>query len=155
MSILTRLTAGSQMKDPREGRGTGANEITIAEIGLAAGTLNWFAHDLVMQSHCDQDPPDLIKTLAEIERIFLIQWNKGKGPESISRKRLCSISKTLWHDFCTNGRMTDYERAYMVGMTDRHWRRGTNEVYKATMAELNTIATKAYRDIKYQLRADI
>ena len=155
MSILTRLTAGSQMKDPREGTGTGESEITITEIGLAAGTLEWFSHDLVMQVHCDQTPPNLSKTLAEIERLFLVQWNKGKGPESITRKRLSKIAKTLWHDFATNGRMTDYERAFMVGMTDRHWRRGTNEVYKATMAELNTLATKAYRDIKYQLRADI
>lgn len=155
MSILTRLTAGSQMKDPREGTGTSESEITITEIGLAAGTLEWFSHDLVMQAHCQQTPPNLPKTLAEIERLFLIQWNKGKGPESISRKRLDKIAKTLWHDFATNGRMTDYERAFMVGMTDRHWRRGTNEVYKATMAELSTLATKAYRDIKYQLRADI
>lgn len=155
MSILTRLTAGSQMKDPREGSGTGASEITVQDIGMAAGTLEWFAYDLVMQQHCDQTPPNIERTLTEVERLFLSQWNNGKGPPSISRKRIKKIARALWHDFSTANRMTDLERATLCGMTDRHWRRGTNEVYRATMAELNTLATKAYRDVKYQLSADI
>jgi len=155
MSILTRLTAGAQMKDPREGSGSSASEVTIQDIGMAAGTLDWFAHDLVMQQHCNHTPPNVSKTLTEIQRIFLSQWNVGKGPESLSRNRLDKVAKALWQDFSTNQRMTDLERATLCGMTDRHWRRGTNEVYRATLAEINTIATKAYRDIKYQLRADI
>lgn len=155
MSILTRLTAGAQLSDPREGRGTGPSEITVAEIGMAAGTLDAFSYDLVMQLHCDQPPSNISRTLTEIQRLFLTQWNIGKGPESLSRKRLDLVAKALWRDFSTNQRMTDLERATLCGMTDRHWRRGTNEVYRATIAEINTIATKAYRDIKRQLKADI
>ena len=155
MRILTRLTAGSMMRDPREGKSTSPSEITTQEIAMAAGTLDWFAYDLVMGQHCFQFPKDSKKTLKEIERIFVNCWQKGKGPESISRKRMYKISICLWNDFLENGRFTDAERANMCGMTDRHWRRGTNEVYKSTLAELNTISSKAYRDIKYQLRSDI
>ena len=155
MSLLTRLIAGSSMKDPREGKSTSPAEITTQEIGLAAGTLDWFSHDLVMAQHCQQTPPDLKRTLNKIQSIFTRIWNTGKGPETLSRKRLYMISICLWNDFTSNQRMTDIERATLCGITDRHWRRGTNEVYRATIAELNTIATKAYRDVKYQLRADI
>lgn len=155
MSILTRLTAGAQMKDPREGRGTGASATTLAEIGLAAGTLDWFAHDLLLEQHCQQTPANLSKTLDHVGTLFMRQWQAGKGPQSITRKRLSKISRAIWQDFSTNQRMTDLERATLCGMTDRHWRRGTNEAYRATIAEINTLATKAYRDVKYQLSADI
>ena len=155
MSILTRLTAGSQMRDPREGHSTSTSEITVQDIGMAAGTLDWFAHDLVMQQHCDQTPPDLRRTLDRVASIFIKQWRLGKGPETLSRKRINLIARAVWHDYCTNQRMTDMERAKLCGMTDRNYRRGTHEAFRATLAELNTMATKAYRDIKYQLRADI
>lgn len=155
MSILTRLTAGSQMRDPREGHSTSTSEITVQDIGMAAGTLDWFAHDLVMQQHCDQTPPDLRRTLDRVASIFIKQWRLGKGPETLSRKRIILIARAVWHDYCTNQRMTDMERAKLCGMTDRNYRRGTHEAFRATLAELNTMATKAYRDIKYQLRADI
>lgn len=155
MSILTRLTAGARLKDPREGQGTSKSEITVQDIGMAAGTLDWFAYDLVMGQHCSQYPADAKRTLKEIERLLLVTWQKTKKPDSISKKRLYKLSICLWNDFIENGRFTDIERANMCGMTDRHWRRGTNEVYKATLAEMNTIATKAYRDVKYQLKADI
>lgn len=155
MSILTRLTAGARLKDPREGVSTSSSEITIQDIGMAAGTLDWFAHDLIMQMHCDQTPPDLKKTLDSVAAIFVKQWRLGKGPETLSRKRIALISRALWQDFCTNQRMTDAERAKLCGMTDRHYRRGTHEAFRAALAELNTIATKAYRDVKYQLKADI
>lgn len=154
MSLLTRLTAGARMKDPREGQGTTIIETTVAEIGLAVGTLDWFAHDLIMQQHCDQTPPNLQRTLDQIGRIFLDQWRKGSGPEQINRHRLKSISQSIWQDFCTNQRMTDFERAMLCGLSDRQFRRGTNEVYRATLAELNTIASNAYRKVKAQLRAD-
>jgi len=155
MSILTRLTAGSQMSDPREGKSTSPSEVTVAEIGMAAGTLDWFAHDLVMQQHCQQTPPDLKRTIEQVERVIVAEWRKGTGPEQLRRPRLRKLAETLWHDFCLNNRMTDADRSAMCGMTDRHWRRGTNEVYKAAQAELQTMATKAYRDVKYQLSADI
>lgn len=155
MSILTRLTAGSQLRDPREGRSTSTSEITVQDIGMAAGTLDWFAHDLVMQQHCQQTPPDLRRTLDMVANIFIKQWRLGKGPETLSRKRITLIAKAVWHDYCTNQRMTDVERAKLCGMTDRNYRRGTHEAFRATLAELNTLATKAYRDVKYQLRADI
>lgn len=155
MSILTRLTAGAQLKDPREGTSTSPNEITIQDIGMAAGTLDWFAHDLVMQVHCDQTPPNLKRTLERVGMIFVKQWQLGKGPETLARKRINLIAKAVWQDFCTNQRMTDVERAKLCGMTDRNYRRGTHEAFRATLAELNTMAARAYRDIKYQLRADI
>jgi hypothetical protein len=155
MSLLTRLTAGSRLKDPREGQGTSPTDVTVQDIGMAAGTLDWFAHDLVMAQHCQQTPPDIKRTLNKIQSIFTRVWHNGKGPESLSRKRVYRISICLWNDFTSNQRMTDVERSEMCGMTDRNWRRGTHEAYRATLAELNTIATKAYRDIKYQLRADI
>jgi hypothetical protein len=155
MSILTRLTAGSRLKDPREGTSTSPSEITIQDIGMAAGTLDWFLHDLVMQVHCDQTPPDLRKTLERVAGIFIKQWRLGKGPETLSRKRITLIARAVWQDFCTNQRMTDVERAKLCGMTDRNYRRGTHEAFRATLAELNTLAAKAYRDVKYQLRADI
>lgn len=155
MSILTRLTSGSNLKDPREGRATSPSEITTQEIAMAAGTLDWFAYDLVMGQHCSQYPSDMKRTLGGIERVVLLYWQKGKGPETISRKRMYKMCICLWNDFLENGRLTDAERASMCGMTDRHWRRGTNEIYKASLAELNSIATKAYRDVKYQLKADI
>lgn len=155
MSILTRLTAGSQLRDPREGHSTSTSEITVQDIGMAAGTLDWFAHDLIMQVHCQQTPPDLRKTLERVAIIFVQQWRAGKGPETLSRKRINLIARAVWHDFCTNQRMTDLERAQLCGMTDRNYRRGTHEAFRATLAELNTLATKAYRDVKYQLRADI
>lgn len=155
MSILTRLTAGAQLKDPREGQGTTITETTVAEIGLAVGTLDWFAHDLIMQQHCDQTPPDLMRTIKQIGRIFIEQWNRGTGPEQISRKRINRIAQAIWQDFCTNQRMTDVERSMLCGMSERQFRRGTNEVYRATLAELNTIATGAYQKVKAQLRSDI
>ena len=143
------------MRDPREGHSTSTSEITVQDIGMAAGTLDWFAHDLVMQQHCDQTPPDLRRTLDRVASIFIKQWRLGKGPETLSRKRINLIARAVWHDYCTNQRMTDMERAKLCGMTDRNYRRGTHEAFRATLAELNTMATKAYRDIKYQLRADI
>ena len=155
MSILTRLTAGSQMKDPREGRSTSMSEITVQDIGMAAGTLDWFAHDLIMQQHCDQTPLNLKRTLDKVGSIFIRQWQMGKGPETLSRKRIGVIARAVWQDFATNQRMTDLERAKLCGMTDRHYRRGTHEAFRATLAELNTMASKAYRDVKYQLQADI
>lgn len=155
MSILTRLTAGSQLRDPREGRSTSTSEITVQDIGMAAGTLDWFAHDLVMQQHCQQTPPDLRRTLERVAMVFVQQWRLGKGPETLSRKRITLIASAVWHDYCTNQRMTDVERAKLCGMTDRNYRRGTHEAFRATLAELNTLATKAYRDVKYQLKADI
>ena len=155
MSILTRLTAGARLKDPREGTSTSPSEITTQDIGMAAGTLDWFAHDLIMQSHCQQTPPDLRRTLDRVAAIFVKQWRLGKGPETLSRKRITLIARAVWQDYCTNQRMTDVERAKLCGMTDRNYRRGTHEAFRATLAELNTLATKAYRDIKYQLKADI
>jgi len=154
MSILTRLTAGSMMKDPREGQGTTITETTIAEIGLAVGTLDWFAHDLIMQQHCDQTPPNRGKTIQHIERLFLQQWRNGNGPNQINRHRVELIAEAIWQDFCTNQRMTNEERAMLCGMSERQFRRGTNEVYRATLAELNTIASKAYQRVKRELRAD-
>lgn len=155
MSILTRLTAGSQLRDPREGHSTSASEISIMDIGMAAGTLDWFAHDLVMQQHCQQTPPDLRRTLERVAMVFVQQWRSGKGPETLSRKRITLIARAVWYDFCMNQRMTDVERAKLCGMTDRNYRRGTHEAFRSTLAELNTLATKAYRDVKYQLKADI
>lgn len=155
MSILTRLTAGSQMRDPREGHSTSLSEISVMDIGMAAGTLDWFAHDLVMQVHCQQTPPDLRRTLERVAMVFVQQWRSGKGPETLSRKRIILIARAVWHDFCMNQRMTDVERAKLCGMTDRNYRRGTHEAFRATLAELNTLASKAYRDVKYQLKADI
>jgi len=154
MSILTRLTAGARMKDPREGQGTTITETSIAEVGLAVGTLDWFSHDLIMQQHCDQTPPDLNKTLNQIGRIFMDQWRRGSGPQQINRKRVQVISEAIWQDFCTNQRMTDMERAVLCHMSERQFRRGTNEVFRATLAELNTIAHKAYQRVKHQLRED-
>jgi len=154
MSILTRLTAGATLKDPREGQGTTTDRTSIAEIGIAVGTLDWFAHDLIMQQHCEQTPPNLNKTIEQIGRIFLDQWRKGSGPQQINRKRLQAISRSIWQDFCTNQRMTDVERSMLCGMSERQFRRGTNEVYRATLAELNTIATNAYRKVKAELRSD-
>ena len=155
MSILTRLTAGSQMKDPREGRSTSLSDITVQDIGMAAGTLDWFAHDLIMQQHCDQTPPNMKRTIERVSMIFIRQWQLGKGPETLARKRISTIAQAIWHDFATNQRMTDAERAKLCGMTDRNYRRGTHEAFRATLAELNSLASKAYRDVKYQLKADI
>ena len=155
MSVLSRLTPGATFKDPREGKATGEAELTLTEIGMAVGQLDWFAYDLVMMQHCNQFPANIKQTLQEIERLLLVTWQKTKKPDSISKKRLYKLSLCLWNDFIENGRFTDIERSNMCGMTDRHWRRGTNEVYKATLAELNTIASKGYRKVKHQLRADI
>jgi hypothetical protein len=155
MSILTRLTAGARMKDPREGQGTTIIETTVAEIGLAVGTLDWFSHDLVMMQHCQHTPPNYEKTIKQISRIFLDQWSKGKGPIQMSRHRVEAIAEAIWHDFCTNQRMTDEERAILCHMSDRQFRRGTNEVYRATLAELNSIAREAYLKVKRQLKEDI
>lgn len=155
MSILTKLTAGAPFKDPREGQGTTIIETTVAEIGLAAGTLDWFSHDLIMMQHCQQTPPRYEKTIKQITRIFLDQWSKGKGPVNLSRYRVEAIAEAIWHDFATNQRMTDEERAILCQMSDRQFRRGTNEVYRATLAELNSIARESYLEVKRQLKEDI
>lgn len=151
MSILARLTPGAPMKDPREGRGAGESEASVAEIGMAVGQLDWFTHALVMQQHCDQDPPNMAAVLNRIESLIVKAWMAGSGRAQISRERIEKMAGALWADFAMGYKLTDLERASLCGMSDRGFRSGPHEIYREVSAELASIASDGFRDVKRQL----
>ena len=151
MSILARLTPGAPMKDPREGRGTGESEVTLTEIGMAVGQLDWFTHALVMQLHCDQEPPNMAAVLNRIEYLVVKAWMAGQGRPSMSRDRIEKMAGALWADFALAYKLTDLERAELCGMSDRGFRSGPHEIYREVSAELASIAADGFRDVKRQL----
>ena len=151
MSVLARLTAGAPMNDPREGRGTGESEVTVAEIGMAVGQLDWFTHALVMQQHCDQDPPNMAAVLNRIENLVVKAWMNGSGRPQMSRERIEKMAGALWADFAMAYKLTDLERSSLCGMSDRGFRSGPHEIYREVSAELASIAADGFRDVKRQL----
>lgn len=151
MSVLSRLTPGATFKDPREGKSTGEAELTLAEIGMAVGQLDWFAYALVMKQHCDQEPDRINRVIGQIQAMIVQQWVKGKGRPSMQRGKLKAMAECLWHDFATNMRMTDVERATLCGLSDRGYRSGPHEIYREVLAEMNSVAADGFRTVKRQL----
>lgn len=152
MTVLTRLTAGSPTKDPREGPG-GYNALTEADINFAVSTLPPMDAAILLASHIDQPPPNnqLLNILTHLENKMRDEW-KRQGLGGCRLEKLETMAEIAWAEFCTGERLTEEQKALECDMHRNSWLDKYRRVYPAATGELSSIERRSYGRVKKALK---
>lgn len=152
MSVLTRLTAGHKMKDPREGAG-GFDALTEADINFAVSTLPAMDAAILLAGHIQQEPPpdQMAKILDKLEWVMYKDWQR-QGLSGCKVDKLPIMAEMAWVEFVTGKSLPEEQKADECGMHRNSWSEKYRRVYPSALGELNHIQRRAYSRVKGVLK---
>ena len=151
---ITRLTAGTTMKNPGEGKG-GTVYISITEIATACASINDRLTYLATTAYwIDQHPSkhDWPLLIQELQHLALRSWNSSKYPKTIKHGALEKVAICAWLEFLSNQRWTVEKQSETADMSLDIWRRGYRQMQSDVMKNLHGCAQAGLRIISANLK---